>query len=64
MFITSDLKKRLSREFFARLVSQLKSSSKPAPSALCTEQSEQPVTILEAKFEANADRMQMAAVPT
>jgi hypothetical protein len=67
MLITTDLKTRLTREFFAHLVSQLKSAMKPAPSGSTIGQNEQSPAILEAKFEANIahyGRMRMAALQT
>lgn len=67
MLITTDLKTRLTPEFFARLISQLKSSRKPAPFASRGRQNEQSAAILEVKFEANIahyGRMRMAALQT
>jgi hypothetical protein len=66
MVITSDLKKRLNAEFFARLVAQL-SSLKAAPSASRAWQKEQSVAIPKANFEADVacyGRMRMAALQT
>ena len=67
MLITTDLKTRLTPEFFAQLVSQLKSSTKRAPLASVIRQNERPAASLEAKFEANIaryGRMRLAAFQT
>ena len=67
MLITTDLKTRLTRAFFANLLSQLKSARKPAPIASTIWRYEQPATSSNVKFEANNahyGRMRMAALQT
>ncbi len=67
MMITSDLKRRLSPEFIAHLVAQLKSTSRRVPLATRTGKSTRRFAILEAPFVANSasyGRMRMAALQT
>lgn len=65
MLITTDLKTRLTRAFFAKLVSQLKSTRKPAPIVSTIWRCEQSAKSLNHKFAANNahyGRMRMAAL--